>query len=242
MILNIYPWDRIWFFINNNKFIGIKKARTVDLKNSSKSAATNEKEKISPVVEYTALENGQVEELPRAAVTSSLTWTNLSVILPASGKKLVDNVSGFVSSGRVLALMGPSGAGKTTLLNGLARRANYAKITGEVRFAGRLMTAADLTYVPQFDELNMILTVNEHMQLVGRLTCSDQIEMSQRAEKLLNVLGLANKKDVRLAKLSGGEIKRISVGIGMISNPNVLFLDGIYLYLNLIMKTYNSLL
>lgn len=48
--------------------------------------------------------------------SGTLSWNDFSVILPKTGARLVDSVSGFVKSGRILALMGPSGAGKTTLL------------------------------------------------------------------------------------------------------------------------------
>ena len=155
-----------------------------------------------------------------------LTWTDLSVILPKSGKKLIDSVSGMVSSGRVLALMGPSGAGKTTLLNGMSGRAKYAKVEGNIQFSGRRMTSADLTYVPQFDEINGVFTVFEHLTFIGNLTCEDNADMKKRADHLLSVLGLSEKKHVPIRSLSGGEVKRVSVGIGMISKPNVLFLDG----------------
>jgi ABC-type multidrug transport system ATPase subunit len=161
----------------------------------------------------------------KSSQTRGLAWTDYSVILAKNGTKLVDNVSGFVSSGRILALMGPSGAGKTTLLNGLSNRAPYARLVGDVKFGGRPMTAQDLTYVPQFDEVNDVLTVFEHIRLVGMLTCADKPAMLQRAEELLEVLGLTKKRDVQVRNLSGGEIKRLSVGIGLISNPYVLFLD-----------------
>lgn len=161
----------------------------------------------------------------KASNTRGLAWSNYSVILAKNGKKLVDNVSGFVASGRILALMGPSGAGKTTLLNGLSKRAPYAKLVGDVKFGGRTMTSQDLTYVPQFDEVNDVLTVYEHIRLVGMLTCFDKAAMLQRAEELLEVLGLTKKRNIQVRNLSGGEIKRLSVGIGLISNPYVLFLD-----------------
>jgi len=155
------------------------------------------------------------------------------VTLPRSGAKLVDDINGMVYSGRVLALMGPSGAGKTTLLNGLSGRAKYAKISGSIVFAGRSMNSADLTFVPQFDELNTVLTVEDHIHLVGHLTCVDKVEMRERATVLMNVLGLGEKRKTQLKNLSGGEMKRVSVGIGMISNPNVLFLDGRIILINI---------
>ena len=160
-----------------------------------------------------------------SAAVPSLSWTNFSVILPKTGAKLVDSVSGFVNSGRILALMGPSGAGKTTLLNGLADRASYADLEGKVSFAGREMTSQDLTYVPQFDEVNDVMTVWEHITLVGKLTCVDHGAMFKRADELLGVLGLTTKSDVQVKRLSSGEIKRLSIGVGLISNPSVLFLD-----------------
>ena len=112
------------------------------------------------------------------------------------------------------------------MCSGLAERANYAVCEGEVNFAGRPMTSRDLTYVPQFDEINDVMTVFEHISLVGKMTCVDHSEMLQRAEELLVVLGLMEKRDTQVRNLSGGEIKRLSIGVGLISNPFVLFLDG----------------
>ncbi len=111
-------------------------------------------------------------------------------------------------------------------LSGLARRAKYARIDGKIEFAGRPMTPTDLTYVPQFALENPTLTVYQHLELVGRLTCTNESEMYARLELLLGILGLASKRDVQVGDLTGGEVKRCSVGAGMISNPYVLFLDG----------------
>lgn len=154
-----------------------------------------------------------------------LTWTNLSVILPSNGKRLIDSVTGGVKRGRVLALMGPSGAGKTTLLNALANRAQYARVEGDVRFCGRPVMASDIMYVPQFDELNPQLTVWEQVELVGQLTCTDQDEMHGRLANLLQVLGLQPKRDVKCSELSGGELKRVSIAVKVIASPSILFLD-----------------
>lgn len=157
--------------------------------------------------------------------SDGLTWTNLSVILPATGAKLIDNVTGGVKRGRVLALMGPSGAGKTTLLNALANRAPYARVEGDIRFCGRAVQPSDIMYVPQFDELNPQLTVSEQIELVGRLTCIEQHDMVERVSTLLRVLGLYSKRDIKCGALSGGELKRVSIAIKVIGKPNILFLD-----------------
>jgi ABC-type multidrug transport system ATPase subunit len=155
----------------------------------------------------------------------SLEWKNLSVILPGNGKKLINSVSGVALPGRILALMGPSGAGKTTLLNALGNRAPYAKVVGEVTFGKRPFTAADLVYVPQFDEFNQNLTVYEQIEFVGEMKCQDKKEMRRRLGHLLTILGLAGRAKTVCKDLTSGELKRVSVGMGMISNPNVLFLD-----------------
>lgn len=61
--------------------------------------------------------------------------------------------------------------------------------------------------------------------LVGKLTCLDVPEMLERLEILLSILGLSAKRHTPVSRLTGGEVKRVSIGIGLISKPNVLFLD-----------------
>lgn len=154
-----------------------------------------------------------------------LVWKNLSVTLPKSGQILIDNVSGIALPGRLLALMGPSGAGKTTLLNALSNRAPYAKVEGDIMFGKRNFTPLDLVYVPQFDEFNQNLTVFEQIDFIGSMKCHNRTEMRERLGHLMVILGLSDKIHTLCKDLTSGELKRVSVGMGMISNPNVLFLD-----------------
>mmetsp|Transcript_9118 Transcript_9118/g.9175 ORF Transcript_9118/g.9175 Transcript_9118/m.9175 type:complete len:1301 (+) Transcript_9118:45-3947(+) len=155
----------------------------------------------------------------------TLVWENLTLLLKKKGTKLIDNVSGMARSGRVLALMGPSGAGKTTMLNALGNRAPYADVSGKITFGKREFVSSDLFFVPQFDEVNENLTVFEQIELIGLLKCRGRVAMHRRLHHLLHILGLHQKSKMSCARLTGGELKRVSVGMGMICNPSVLFLD-----------------
>ena len=154
-----------------------------------------------------------------------LVWSNLSLKLVKEQTLLLDGLSGSARAGRVLALMGPSGAGKTTLLNALGNRAPYGIVTGEITFGQRPFVTSDLYFVPQVDEVNSNLTVQEQIELVGLLKCRNRRDMYIRLEIVINVLGLHDKAQRLCRDLTGGELKKVSVGMGMISKPNVLFLD-----------------
>lgn len=181
----------------------------------------------SSVVDFLLNDNvdNATKDMPPLSTGFALEWQDLSVILPHNGQRLINNVSGVALPGRILALMGPSGAGKTTLLNALSNRAPYAQLVGRVTFGKRPFTAADLVYVPQFDEFNQNLTVYEQLAFVGEMKCLDKRDMYRRLGHLLTILGLADKVHVACKHLTSGELKRVSVGMGMISKPNVLFLD-----------------
>jgi ABC-type lipoprotein export system ATPase subunit len=158
---------------------------------------------------------------------SQLVWQNLSLTL-ANGKILIDNVTGAAIGGRVLSLMGPSGAGKTTLLNALCGRATYARVQGDVLFNGRPMTRNDLDFVPQFDDLNDYFTVGEALTYTARFKRREtdtEASIAERVTKLLGILGLEKQRNMRPAQLTGGQRKRVSIGVGLVAEPAILFLD-----------------
>ncbi|KAG5179068.1 P-loop containing nucleoside triphosphate hydrolase protein [Tribonema minus] len=155
-----------------------------------------------------------------------LTFENLNISIPTKrgSKILIDNVSGHASSGKVLALMGPSGAGKTTLLNALSGRAVYAKVEGNVKLGNRTLTPEDLDYVPQFDDLNDYFTMRELVTYHAKLKTSGP-EVHRRVAELIHIMGLLPKADMPVSKLSGGERKRVSIAIGLVGEAAVLYAD-----------------
>ena len=185
------------------------------LKNNALSAAHHRK--------YTKLDSAR-----NNPVVPSLTWRRLVIKFKGTGKKgrkILDNVSGIAKAGRVLAIMGPSGAGTSTLLNALSNRAVYANVTGDIRYCGRSLTITDFVFVPQVNELNDELTVVEQLELIGCMRCSNIAAMKKRLYNLLIVLELYKKSHEKCSHLSLSEMKRVGVCMGMVSDPNILFLD-----------------
>ncbi|CAH2989671.1 unnamed protein product [Chilo suppressalis] len=145
--------------------------------------------------------------------------------------KVLHGVSGIVSSGNLVALMGSSGAGKTTLLAAISRRDKSA-MTGYLMLNGRL-TGANLIakisgFVPQQDLAIEDLTVSEHMEFMARLMMdkrSTKSIRSRRIQQLLGELGVVNCSVTKLKALSGGERKRVSLAVQLLNDPPILFCD-----------------
>eukprot|EP00903_Cladosiphon_okamuranus_P008855 g8479.t1 len=182
------------------------------------------------VMSLTAEGGGIAPESPEIGADvpqeKALVFRDISLKLPSSGKMLIETVTAKATGGRVLALMGPSGAGKTSLLNALGGRATYGQVSGFVTLGGRPLTSQDLNYVPQFDDHNERFTPRELLTYMKHLQIGANTKTGSKSViELLHILGLSLKADERLGTLSGGEQKRLSIGVGMVSEPEVLFLD-----------------
>ena len=150
---------------------------------------------------------------------------------------ILDSVSGCLQAGEMAALMGPSGSGKTTLLDILAGRKTVGTITGEIKFGGeapsRMFLRRYTGYVEQFDTLLDILTVEEMLMYTAELKrpLQESLDTKRAAvEELLDLLALGSCRAVRIGSavargISGGQAKRVNIGIALITSPRILFLD-----------------
>lgn len=163
---------------------------------------------------------------------------NLTVITNTGEKKtIVNKVSGEVPAKAMTALMGGSGAGKTSLLNALCGRAYYGDVTGHIYINGHegVMDQVKplMGFVPQDDIVYAELTVFENFLYAGRFrlpptTTEDAI--CDLAGDVVSYLGLNRVKDsivgdVRRRGVSGGEKKRVNIGLELMARPKILFLD-----------------
>ncbi|NXW57287.1 ABCAA protein, partial [Eurystomus gularis] len=136
-----------------------------------------------------------------------------------------------IYEGQITALLGHSGAGKTTLLNvlsgliwpseGSATIHNY-----KLSEAGDREEIRDMIGIcPQFNVQFEILTVKENLKTFAEIKGIKSKEVEQEVQKILDLLDISNIQDTQAEKLSGGQKRKLSIGIAMLGNPQILFLD-----------------
>jgi ABC-type multidrug transport system ATPase subunit/pSer/pThr/pTyr-binding forkhead associated (FHA) protein len=148
------------------------------------------------------------------------------------GINLLQDISLAILPREFVALVGVSGAGKSTLMNALA--GFWPASDGAVLVNGtdlyRRFDAfrTDLGYVPQDDIIHKELTAEKALHYVARLRLPADMTAAERRAAVteeLETLGLTERKDVRVGSLSGGQRKRVSIGVERLTRPGLFFLD-----------------
>ncbi|MEV6765158.1 FHA domain-containing protein [Streptomyces sp. NPDC051105] len=177
------------------------------------------------------LVDGQLQEYVDTGEVS-LDVQELTVAVDHGRKILLDHVSFPVGEKCLLAVVGPSGAGKSTLLGALTgqRPAEH----GTVLYDGRDLYRdyAELRQriglVPQDDILHVQLTVRSALTYAAELRFPEdtaKAERRERVEEVIRELGLEQRAEQPVHSLSGGQRKRVSVALELLTKPSLLFLD-----------------
>ncbi|MFG2750569.1 ABC transporter ATP-binding protein/permease [Streptomyces xanthophaeus] len=162
----------------------------------------------------------------------SLDVQDLTVAVDHGRKTLLDQVSFPVGAKCLLAVVGPSGAGKSTLLGALTglRPADH----GTVLYDGRDLyrdyaeLRSRIGLVPQDDILHAQLTVRRALTYAAELRFPQDTapaERRARVDEVIGELGLQQRADQPIHSLSGGQRKRVSVALELLTKPSLLFLD-----------------
>ncbi|NXE72799.1 ABCG2 protein, partial [Cochlearius cochlearius] len=150
-------------------------------------------------------------------------------------KKILHNVYGIMKPG-LNAILGPTGSGKSSLLDVLAARKDPAGLSGEVLIDGIPQPPnfkCISGYVVQDDVVMGTMTVRENLHFSAALRLPSSIsvkEKEDRVTQIISELGLSKVADAKVGTelirgVSGGERKRTNIGMELITEPPVLFLD-----------------
>jgi ABC-type multidrug transport system ATPase subunit/pSer/pThr/pTyr-binding forkhead associated (FHA) protein len=150
----------------------------------------------------------------------------------SAGKDLLQDISLSIPPCSFVALVGTSGAGKSTLLDAMNgfRPASQGQvlINGVSLYDHFDAFRSELGYVPQDDIMHRELSVFEALEYAGRLRMPADTSAHERAKRVNEVLGeldLLQQRDLPIHKLSGGQRKRVSIGIELLTKPRLFFLD-----------------
>ncbi|MFI6035915.1 FHA domain-containing protein [Streptomyces sp. NPDC051315] len=162
----------------------------------------------------------------------SLDVQDLTVTVDHGRRVLLDHVSFPVGEKCLLAVVGPSGAGKSTLLNALTgqRPADHGTVVYDGRdlYHDYAELRQRIGLVPQDDILHAQLTVRSALTYAAELRFPQdtaQAERRDRVEEVLRELGLEQRAGQPVHSLSGGQRKRVSVALELLTKPSLLFLD-----------------
>ena len=152
-------------------------------------------------------------------------------------KLILNNLSGYFTHGRLTGIMGPSGAGKTSLIEILSGQSKQGEVIGNIYLNGNPSDISNIKkisgFVFQDDIILKTMTVKEALYMSALLRLPEEISEQEKMNKVNEMIKLLHLEQCEntivgdsLSKgISGGERKRLSVGMEMITNPSIIFLD-----------------
>ncbi|CCM00070.1 uncharacterized protein FIBRA_02097 [Fibroporia radiculosa] len=181
------------------------------------------------------LPESETARLMTEHVPASLHFSDISYMLGT--RTILENISGSVKPGQIMAIMGASGAGKSTFLDILARKRKRGLVSGHILVNGREVADADfkkvMGFVDQEDTLMSTLTVYETVLYSALLRLPREMSLEAKKYRTLETmheLGILGIKDSRIGdsgrrSISGGEKRRVSIACELVTSPSILFLD-----------------
>jgi len=158
-----------------------------------------------------------------------LTVKNLTKIYPKNKEAAVSSISFHLKNSEILGLLGPNGSGKTTTIQMLL--GTLSLTSGSIFYFGTDFTKhrsellQSISFASAYTSLPWLLTVEENLQIFGRLYNMDSKESSRQFEPLLERFGILNKKSARISSLSAGQITRLMLVKAFFIKPKIVLLD-----------------
>ncbi len=168
--------------------------------------------------------------------TQNRTWVDAYHVVRMVGPKkdicILDDINFKVDAGHFIALLGPSGAGKSTLLkalNGAARATSGKILVNGIDFYKHFESLKhQVGYVPQDDIIHPQLALRRCLHYAALLRMPRSVNKTQRnarIDEVMSILELTDRAKTRVSMLSGGQRKRVSIGVELLTEPNLIYLD-----------------
>ncbi|KAF9431221.1 hypothetical protein BGZ76_000511 [Entomortierella beljakovae] len=223
------------FRLGSNSDIHVQGSNTstLDLTMKESVIQMGDDDNASIITATMSVRNGK-KPMSRVAHTFDIEFEHLGLTL-STGTSVLQNVSGILRSGRTCAIMGPSGSGKTTLISMLTSKVH--KDEGRILINGQEEDLSHyrklIGYVPQEDVMMRELTVHDVLLHSAYMRLPSEMKRTQMTEKVLEIidfLGLTPVMDsvvgdVEQRGISGGQRKRVNIGMELAADPSILFLD-----------------
>jgi lipopolysaccharide export system ATP-binding protein len=154
-----------------------------------------------------------------------------SVTKSYGGRRVVDGINLEVKGGEVVGLLGPNGAGKTTtfhMMVGLVRPDDGRVLMNDDDLTHLPMhqrARAGIAYLPQESSVFRGLSVADNLRAILQTLDFDGAEQEERADALMNMLGVAHLATHKAITLSGGERRRVEIARALVLSPFFLLLD-----------------
>ena len=146
-----------------------------------------------------------------------------------NGKLAVDQLNLMVEDKTIFGLLGPTGAGKTTLLfmiTGIFGPTGGNAFVGGYSIKNQIdKVHLEMGVCPQFDILWPTLTVEEHLYFYARLRGVSRKDEDQKVNSTLEEVNLEEWRKSKAMQLSGGMKRRLSIGISLVGDPRIVFMD-----------------
>ena len=168
--------------------------------------------------------------------TRSRTWVDAyhvnQMVGPRKDICILDDINFRIDPGSFVAMLGPSGAGKSTLLkalNGAARATSGNILVNNVDFYRHFEALkSQVGYVPQDDIIHPQLSLRRSLHYAAMLRMPTSVSRAQRKariDEVMSILELTDRANTRVSMLSGGQRKRVSIGVELLTEPSLIYLD-----------------
>lgn len=144
-------------------------------------------------------------------------------------KQVLHDISLHITAGQIIGYIGPNGAGKSTTVRILAGLDDNFK--GNVKIKGidvkenPLAVKRIIGYIPELADLYDVLTPMEFLLMVGRLHDMEDVQIEERAGRMLDFLGLKDQLHERMDTFSKGMRQKVLLVSGLLHNPEIIFMD-----------------